>query len=41
LTLTPPLNRGEEAGYMIISRETVTLEHEADGAWRVIGYLIQ
>ncbi|HEY8623963.1 MAG TPA: DUF4019 domain-containing protein [Casimicrobiaceae bacterium] len=22
------------------SRETVTLEHEADGAWRVIGYLI-
>ncbi len=23
------------------SRETVTLEHEADGAWRVIGYFIQ
>jgi hypothetical protein len=23
------------------SRETVTLEHEPDGAWRVIGYLIQ
>lgn len=23
------------------ARETVTLEHEADGAWRVIGYLIQ
>ena len=22
------------------SRETVTLEHEADGAWRVIGYYI-
>ncbi len=25
----------------IDSRETVTLEHEADGAWRVIGYLIR
>ncbi len=24
----------------IDSRETVTLEHEADGAWRVIGYFI-
>ena len=24
----------------IDSRETVTLEHEADGAWRVIGYSI-
>jgi hypothetical protein len=23
------------------SRETVTLEHEPDGAWRVIGYVIQ
>jgi Protein of unknown function (DUF4019) len=23
------------------SRETVTLEHEADGAWRVIGYFIR
>ena len=22
------------------SRETVTLEHEADGAWRVVGYFI-
>jgi Protein of unknown function (DUF4019) len=22
------------------SRETITLEHEADGAWRVIGYFI-
>jgi hypothetical protein len=25
----------------IDSGETVTLEHEADGAWRVIGYLIR
>jgi hypothetical protein len=25
----------------IDSRETVTLEHEADGAWRVIGYFIR
>ncbi len=25
----------------IASGETVTLEHEADGAWRVIGYLIR
>jgi hypothetical protein len=25
----------------IDSRETVTLEHEADGTWRVIGYLIR
>ena len=25
----------------IDSRETVTLQHEADGAWRVIGYLIR
>jgi hypothetical protein len=23
------------------ARETLTLEHEPDGAWRVIGYLIQ
>jgi hypothetical protein len=22
------------------TRETVTLEHEADGAWRVVGYVI-
>jgi hypothetical protein len=25
----------------IDSRETLTLEHEADGAWRVIGYFIR
>ena len=25
----------------IDSRETVTLEHEADGAWRVVGYFIR
>jgi hypothetical protein len=25
----------------IDSRETVTLEHEADGAWRVIGYFLR